>query len=92
LAYNPDFVAPGVAYLASREAPTGEILTAGGGVYACARMLGARGANLGQQADADDVARNWAKITDFTAPSEFPTALAHGDLLREMIAAGIDKS
>jgi hypothetical protein len=90
--YHPDFVAPGVVYLASREAPTGVILTAGGGVYAAAQMLGARGAYLGTHADADAVAKNWSKITDFSAPAAYSEALAHGDFFNELIAAGIDKS
>jgi NAD(P)-dependent dehydrogenase (short-subunit alcohol dehydrogenase family) len=87
--YSPDFVAPGVIYLASRDAPSGVILTAGGGVFACAQMLGARGANLGTAADADSVAQHWPAISDFSAPIAFGKALDHGDLFNEMIAAGV---
>jgi NAD(P)-dependent dehydrogenase (short-subunit alcohol dehydrogenase family) len=90
--YSPDFVAPGVAYLASREAPNGMILTAGGGVYACAQMLGARGAYLGAHAEAEAIAQNWSKISDFSAPKVFKEALAHGDWFNEMIAAGVLKA
>jgi NAD(P)-dependent dehydrogenase (short-subunit alcohol dehydrogenase family) len=86
--YNPDFVAPGVVYLASREAPSGVILTAGGGVYACAQMLGARGANLGTGADADSVAKHWSTISDFAAPMAFPKAVDHGHWFDDMIAGG----
>ena len=85
--YNPDFVAPGVIYLASRDAPSGVILTAGGGVFACAQMLGARGANLGTDADADSVAQRWSAINDFSAPIAFTKALDHGDWFNAMIAA-----
>jgi NAD(P)-dependent dehydrogenase (short-subunit alcohol dehydrogenase family) len=88
--YSPDFVAPGVVYLASREAPSGVILTAGGGVFACAQMLGARGSNLGTGADADAVAKHWSTISDFSAPFAFGKAVDHGDLFNDMIAAGIE--
>ena len=84
--YSPDLVAPGVIYLVSREAPSGVILTAGGGVYACAQMLGARGAYLGRDADADTVAKHWSTINDFTAPRSFSKALDHGDWCNDMIA------
>jgi NAD(P)-dependent dehydrogenase (short-subunit alcohol dehydrogenase family) len=86
--YSPDFVTPGVVYLASREAPNGVILTAGGGVYACAEMLGARGANLGKAGDADAVARHWPAISDFSAPLSFAKALDHGHYFDVKIAAG----
>ena len=76
--------------MASREAPSGTILTAGGGVFACARMLGARGSNLGTGADADAVAKHWPAIGDFSAPLTFDKALDHGDLFNRMIAAGIE--
>ncbi|MDB6060169.1 MAG: 3-oxoacyl-ACP reductase [Verrucomicrobiaceae bacterium] len=82
--FSPDFVTPGVVYLASRDAPNGKILTAGGGVYACAEMVGARGISLGVDCNADDVAKNWAAISDFSQPHRFADALKHGDLLREM--------
>jgi len=86
--YSPDFVAPGVVYLASREAPSGVILTAGGGVFACAQMLGARGAYLGTDADAESVAERWPTINDFSAPLSFPKAIDHGDWCNDMIAGG----
>jgi NAD(P)-dependent dehydrogenase (short-subunit alcohol dehydrogenase family) len=88
--YSPDFVTPGVCYLASRDAPSGVILTAGGGVFACAQMLGARGANLGAGADADAVALHWPAISDFSSPVALARALDHGALFNEMIAAGVE--
>jgi NAD(P)-dependent dehydrogenase (short-subunit alcohol dehydrogenase family) len=89
-AYSPDFVTPGVVYLASREAPTGVILTAGGGVFACARMLGARGANLGTAATPEAVAAHWSMISDFTQPVAFAKAIDHGAYCDALIARGID--
>ena len=40
---EPEYVTPGVVYLCSEEAPTGAILTAGGGVFALARIYRDRG-------------------------------------------------
>jgi NAD(P)-dependent dehydrogenase (short-subunit alcohol dehydrogenase family) len=89
--YGPERVAPGVLYLVSRDAPSGVILTAGGGVFACAQMLGARGAYLGPDADVDSIARHWDALSDFSAPIAFEKALDHGDFLRNKIAAGVYK-
>jgi NAD(P)-dependent dehydrogenase (short-subunit alcohol dehydrogenase family) len=84
--FSPDFVTPGVIYLASRDAPCGVILTAGGGVYMCAEMVAARGIALGSDCSADDVAANWAAISDFSTTHRFTDALQHGDLQKAMAA------
>jgi len=63
---KPEYVTPGVVYLCSEEAPTGVILTAAAGAFAAAQLVETDGINLGHKATADDVAANWAKITDFT--------------------------
>jgi NAD(P)-dependent dehydrogenase (short-subunit alcohol dehydrogenase family) len=63
---KPEYVTPGVVYLASEDAPTGTILTAGAGVFSAAQIVESNGINLGHGADADTVAEYWAKITDFT--------------------------
>ena len=63
---KPEYVTPGVVYLCSDEAPTGVILTAAAGAFAAAQLVETDGINLGHKATADDVAANWAKITDFT--------------------------
>jgi hypothetical protein len=63
---KPEYVTPGVVYLASEDAPTGTILTAGAGVFSAAQLVESNGINLGHGADADTVAENWGKITDFT--------------------------
>jgi NAD(P)-dependent dehydrogenase (short-subunit alcohol dehydrogenase family) len=60
----PEHVTPGVIYLASKEAPTGAILTAGAGVFALARMVETEGAFLGRAASAEAVRDNWARIED----------------------------
>ena len=70
---KPDYVTPGVVYLVSEDAPTGVILTAGAGVFAAAQMVESEGINLGHGADADTVAANWAKITDFAGAKHYIT-------------------
>jgi len=60
----PEHVTPGVVYLASQEAPTGAILTAGAGVFALAQIVETEGAYLGAQASAENVRDQWAQITD----------------------------
>jgi NAD(P)-dependent dehydrogenase (short-subunit alcohol dehydrogenase family) len=68
---KPEFVTPGVVFLASEEAPTGMILTAGAGVFAAARIEETEGVNLGHKANADDVAANWARIADFSTAKPY---------------------
>ncbi|MDE2500395.1 MAG: SDR family NAD(P)-dependent oxidoreductase [Alphaproteobacteria bacterium] len=63
---KPEYVTPGVVFLASEEAPTGAILTAAAGAFAAARIEETEGVHLGHKATADDVAANWAKIADFS--------------------------
>jgi len=61
----PEYVTPGVVYLCSEEAPTGAILTAGGGAFALARIFETEGAYLGEDGlSVEEVRDNWAKITD----------------------------
>jgi NAD(P)-dependent dehydrogenase (short-subunit alcohol dehydrogenase family) len=68
---KPEYVTPGVVYLVSEDAPTGTILTAGGGVFAAAEMIETDGVNMGHKATADDVAANWSKIADFTKAKHY---------------------
>ncbi|HEY0282965.1 MAG TPA: SDR family NAD(P)-dependent oxidoreductase [Rhizomicrobium sp.] len=63
---KPEYVTPGVVFLASDGAPSGAILTAAAGVFAAARIEETDGVHLGQKAGADDVAANWSKIADFS--------------------------
>jgi hypothetical protein len=61
---KPEYVTPGVVYLASDEAPTGCILTAGAGVFALARIFETEGVYLGEGGlSAEEVRDNWDKIT-----------------------------
>jgi hypothetical protein len=68
---KPEFVTPGVVFLASEDAPTGTILAAGAGIFSAAQIVESNGINLGHGADADTVAQYWSKITDFTGAKHF---------------------
>jgi len=62
-----EYVTPGVIYLVSEEAPTGVILTAGGGAFALAQVIESPGAFLGRDGlTAERVADAWPKIADMT--------------------------
>lgn len=56
---QPEFVTPGVLYLCSQDAPNGEILCAGAGCFASARLEESRGVNLGRDASPEAVASAW---------------------------------
>src|SRR6185437_14176869 len=60
---KPEYVTPGVVYLASEDAPTGTILTAGAGVFSAAQLVESNGINLGHGADADTVAQYSATVS-----------------------------
>ena len=68
----PEFVTPGVIYLCSDEAPTGVILTAGGGAFALARIYETEGVYLGEDGvSVEEVRDNWARIADPTGQSAY---------------------
>ena len=62
--FGPAEVMPGVLYLASEEAPTGVILSAGAGVFALTRLVETTGVNLGTGATPEMVRDAWEKIGD----------------------------
>ncbi|HUZ12787.1 MAG TPA: SDR family NAD(P)-dependent oxidoreductase [Caulobacteraceae bacterium] len=69
---KPDHVTPGVVYLCSEEAPTGAILTAGGGAFALARIFETEGVFLGEGAlSAEGVRANWTRIADEPGQSAY---------------------
>ena len=70
---KPEYVTPAVVFLASEEAPTGVILTAGAGVFSAAEMIETSGVNLGHNATADSVAENWPRIADFSTAKHYVT-------------------
>jgi NAD(P)-dependent dehydrogenase (short-subunit alcohol dehydrogenase family) len=70
---KPEYVTPGVVFLASEEAPTGAILTAGAGVFSAAEMIETSGVDLGHGANADAIAANWLRISDFSSAKHYVT-------------------
>ena len=61
--FDPAVITPGVIFLVSEQAPTGAILSAGGHVFALARMQETVGLHLpGEQLSAEAVAANWDKV------------------------------
>jgi len=64
-ALKPEYVTPGVIYLVSEDAPTGVILTAGGGAFAMSQIIESPGVFLGHNdLTAEKVAAAWPKISD----------------------------
>ena len=68
---QPEFVTPAVIYLSSENGPTGTILCAGAGVYSVAKIMESDGENLGLEASAEDLEKNWDKISDFSEAKPF---------------------
>ncbi len=70
--FAPEYVTPGVVFLASEDAPTGVILTAGAGTFSKAEIIESQGVYLGKDGvDADEVAANWSKIADMTGAKPY---------------------
>jgi NAD(P)-dependent dehydrogenase (short-subunit alcohol dehydrogenase family) len=80
-ALAPEYVVPAVVYLCSENSPTGHIIEAGGSYFARVAIVEARGAVLGPQATAEDVAARYDEIADlsgariFEAGSEVATTI-----------------
>jgi NAD(P)-dependent dehydrogenase (short-subunit alcohol dehydrogenase family) len=69
---KPEYVTPGVVYLASEEAPTGAILTAGAGAFAMTRLYETEGVYLGEGGlSVEEVRDNWGKISDPTGQQAY---------------------
>jgi NAD(P)-dependent dehydrogenase (short-subunit alcohol dehydrogenase family) len=64
---GPELVTPAVTYLCSEEAPSGVIVQAMGGRYSVAAIMENQGVDIGAKATAEDIAENWAKISDLSA-------------------------
>lgn len=69
---RPECVTPGLVYLASDEAPTGAILTAGADVFSVARIFETEGAWLGEGVPSAEMVRDsWARIADPTGQQAY---------------------
>ena len=67
-------VADVIVFLCSEEAPTGAILTAGGGAFAMARIVETEGVYLGEGALSVEEVRNaWAGVADETGQKAYLT-------------------
>ena len=84
-ALKPEYVTPAVVYLASDDAPTGCIVSAAAGAFSSAQIVESSGINLGHGASADDVAANWAKISDFTGAKHFTMGGEHSAHFFELL-------
>lgn len=86
---NPEYVTPGVVFLASEEAPTGAILTAGGGAFALSRIYETEGVYLGEGGlSVEEVRDNWAKITDAAGQSAYFNGGEQGGKFFRKMAGG----
>ncbi len=63
---TPESVSPAVVFMSSDQAPSGQIICAGAGVFAAAQIVESPGKLLGLDAAAEDVAANWEEISDLT--------------------------
>ena len=71
---KPEYVTPGVVYLASEEAPNGAMLTAGAGAFALSRIYETEGVYLGEGGlSVEEVRDNWAKIADPSGQQAYVT-------------------
>ncbi len=73
----PELVTPGVLYLVSEDAPTKTILGAGAGCFSVVHIYETPAVFVGgESATVDDVAANWAKISDATNEQPLDAAFA----------------
>ncbi len=64
---KPESVSPAVLFMASEDAPTGIMLSAGAGVFAKVEISQAAGVGFaGDDINPDSIAENWSKISDMS--------------------------
>ena len=63
---GPELVTPAAIFLVSENAPNGVIIQAQGGKFSMACIVENEGVNLGVEADADDIADSYDKISDLS--------------------------
>ncbi|MBL4612785.1 MAG: SDR family NAD(P)-dependent oxidoreductase, partial [Emcibacter sp.] len=63
---TPELVSPAVLYLCGREAPNGEIITAGAGTFARVQIMESEGLFLGREATPEMIAEGWDSLSDMT--------------------------
>lgn len=73
---RPQYVSPGVAFLASEDAPTGVTLNVGAGVFGVTHIVENPGITLPLETmSAEDIAGQWAAISDKATLNTFDNAL-----------------
>jgi NAD(P)-dependent dehydrogenase (short-subunit alcohol dehydrogenase family) len=85
----PEYVTPGVVYLCSEEAPSGVVLTAGGGAFAVARIFETEGAFLGTDHLTVEAVRDaWGRIADETGQKAYVAGGEQGQKFFRKMAGG----
>ena len=74
---HPKFVTPAALFMCSDDAPTGKIISAGAGVFAASYMMESKGAFLGADATADDIAKNWESLSDPKSAAPINSGMEH---------------
>ncbi|MEL6449856.1 MAG: SDR family NAD(P)-dependent oxidoreductase [Pseudomonadota bacterium] len=89
---QPETITPGVLYLASADAPSKTILSAGGGTFAVTQITETQGALIAGDITPEAVAAHWPQISDPTgaAPLENAFAQTRKYAQRAAQAKGID--
>ena len=82
---KPEYVTPAVVFLASDDAPTGVVISAGAGAFSSAQIVESPGINLGHGATAETVSDNWSKISDFTSAKHYTMGGEHSGHFLELL-------
>ncbi len=87
---DPKWVTPAVVFLASKDAPSRNIVLAGAGGYTVAKLMEAEGVYLSEdQRSAENIAANWDKMIDMSAAREMLTGNDHVvKMVEKAMAAG----
>lgn len=89
---GPEQVTPGVLFLCSDDAPSGEILCAGAGCFARTRIVETQGVYLGGNATPEQVAEHWGgAISDETGAQAFRSGMEQPAKFGKMVAAAAGK-
>ncbi len=86
---KPEYVTPGVVFLASDQAPTGVILAAGAGAFAVARIYETEGVYLGEGGlSVEEVRDNWDRIADPVGQQAYQAGGEQGGKIFRKLAGG----
>ncbi len=85
---KPEYVTPAVLFLASHDAPSRQILAAGGGNYAVAKLIEAEGVKLPEgQRTPENIATVFEKISDVSNGIEVVEGMQH---IERMVKKPVD--